>query len=308
MRENKIKELLKNKKAMALAGVGLIAIVGLGTVGFMMANNKNNNTDNKSVAVEKNTENEDKEKASNEEKEAKDQLEALKKIDLSKLSEEDKKNIENKIIEIEKLIENKEYAKAKTDIEGLKKDINTKTEEIAKNEEVKEESKDETKEESKDENSEVASNTTNTSSNTSSNTRNSGSNSGSGSSSSSNQGSTQKPATPPVVEEKPVQPTPQPPVVEEPKPVYPSVEEVKQRLIAYGQSLGLKYDPSISDATEGVMMQGSEQMWSSERGNSPDQWIVTGLNSSGCYAFNVDVVDLGNGFCSMKAYGIMNWD
>ena len=115
--------------------------------------------------------------------------------------------------------------------------------------------------------------------------------------------------------EKPAQPTPQPkpdpqpPVVEEPKPVYPSVAEVKQRLIAYGQSIGLKYDPSINSSTEGTVMQGTDQMWGNGLGGNADcQTLFNGLVSAGCYAFNVEVVDLGNGFCSMKAYGIMNWD
>lgn len=300
MNIEKIKEVLKNKKVI-VAGSAVISLVVIGAITAGVAHNKNKVEDNKEI-VEINKENED-----SKEKEVKNRLEELKKIDISKLSEEDKKVLENKILGIEKLINNKEYAKATTDIEAAKKEIDSKIEEVAKKEEQKEENNNKEDEGNK----EVASNDT-TSNSTSSNasTNTSGN---SGSTSSSNQSAVQQSTTPPVVE-IPVQPTPQPkpdpqpPVVEEPKPVYPSVAEVKQRLIAYGQSIGLKYDTSINSSTEGIMMQGTDQMWSSERGNSPDQWIVTGLKSSGCYAFNIEVVDLGNGFCSMKAYGIMNWD
>lgn len=299
MNIEKIKEVLKNKKVI-VAGSAVISLVVIGAITAGVAHNKNKVEDNKEI-VEINKENED-----SKEKDVKNRLEELKKIDISKLSEEDKKVLENKILGIEKLINNKEYAKATTDIEAAKKEIDSKIEEVAKKEEQKEENNNKEDEGNK----EVASNDT-TSNSTSSNasTNTSGN---SGSTSSSNQSAVQQSTTPPVVE-IPVQPTPQPkpdpqpPVVEEPKPVYPSVAEVKQRLIAYGQSLGLTYDSSINydNADKGT---GTDQMWSSERGNSPDQWIVNSIKSSGCYAFNIEVVDLGNGFCSMKAYGVMNWD
>ena len=299
MNIEKIKEVLKNKKVI-VAGSAVISLVVIGAITAGVAHNKNKVEDNKEI-VEINKENED-----SKEKEVKNRLEELKKIDISKLSEEDKKVLENKILGIEKLINNKEYAKATTDIEAAKKEIDSKIEEVAKKEEQKEENNNKEDEVNK----EVASNDTTSNSTSSTSTNTSGN---SGSTSSSNQSVVQQSTTPPVVE-IPVQPTPQPkpdpqpPVVEEPKPVYPSVAEVKQRLIAYGQSLGLTYDPSINydNADKGT---GTDQMWSSEMGNSVDgQRLFNGLVSAGCYAFNVEVIDLGNGFCSMKAYGIKNWD
>lgn len=303
MNFEKIKEILKNKRNMTIAGT-VAGVVVIAIAGSVLLHNKFN-VENK---VEDNTKVVAVNKESTEEKEVKEKLEELKKIDIAKLSEEDKKTLENKIADIEKLIENKEYAKATTDMESLKKDINSKIEEVAKEENKAEEtSKEETKKE------EVASNDTSSNSNSTSSNTSSNTSGNSGSTSSSNQGAVQKPTTPPVVEEKPVQPTPptqnpQPPVVEEPKPVYPSVAEVKQRLIAYGQSLGLKYDPSINydNADKGT---GTDQMWGTGLGGNADcQTLFNGLVTAGCYAFNVEVVDLGNGFCSMKAYGIINWD
>ena len=299
MNIEKIKEVLKNKKVI-VAGSAVISLVVIGAITAGVAHNKNKVEDNKEI-VEINKENED-----SKEKEVKNRLEELKKIDISKLSEEDKKVLENKILGIEKLINNKEYAKATTDIEAAKKEIDSKIEEVAKKEEQKEENNNKEDEGNK----EVASNDTTSNSTSSTSTNTSGN---SGSTSSSNQSAVQQSTTPPVVE-IPVQPTPQPkpdpqpPVVEEPKPVYPSVAEVKQRLISYGQSIGLKYDPSINydNADKGT---GTDQMWGNGLGGNADcQTLFNGLVSAGCYAFNIEVVDLGNGFCSMKAYGIMNWD
>ena len=303
MNIEKIKEMLKSKKGIVISST-VVALVVIGAITGVAIHNKSKVEVNNQI-VETN-----KKKDNTEEKEVKDKLEEIKKIDVSKLSEEERKNLESKIADIEKLISNKEYAKAKTDIESVKSDINTKNEELVKKEEAKDENKDEKIEENKEVvSNNTGSNSSDTSSNTSSNTSNSGN------ASSSNQEPVQQPTTPPV-EEEPVRPTqapvepapqPQPPVVETPS--YPSVAEVKQRLIAYGQGRGLKYDPSISSNTEGTVMQGTDQMWSSEMGNSVDgQTLFNGLVSAGCYAFNVEVVDLGNGFCSMKAYGIMNWD
>ncbi|MCR1952744.1 hypothetical protein NSA50_17105 [Clostridium sp. DSM 100503] len=303
MNIKKIKEILTNKKVI-VAGSTIISLVVIGVIAVGVSYNKNKVEDNKQI-VETNKDTE-----STEEKEVKNRLEELKKIDISKLSEEDKKVLEDKISNIEKLVDNKEYVKATDEMESLKKDINSKIEELVKKEEIKEESNDKKEEENK----EVASNnTTSNSSGTSSNSSSSNNSGSNGSTSNSTQGAVQKPAAPTVVE-KPVQPTPQPkpdpqpPVVEEPKPIYPSVVEVKQRLIAYGQSLGLQYDASINydNADKGT---GTDQMWGSGLGGNADcQTLFNGLVSSGCYAFNVEVVDLGNGFCSMNAYGIMNWD
>lgn len=297
MNIEKIKEMLKNKKVIvASSAVILLVVIGAITLGVVHSG-KNKVEDNKAI-VETTKENDN-----IREKEVKDKLEELKKIDISRVSEEDKKILENKIVEIEKLIENKEYTNATTSIESLKKEIDTKLEEVVKNEEIQEESKDEKVEENK----EVASNDTtsnSTSSNTSSNTSEN-----SGNTSSSNQEVVQHPTTPPVVEEKPVEsiptptpePTPQPPVVEEPKPVYPSVSEVQQRLIAYGQSLGLTYDPSL--VSNGWQLGATEQMWSSERGNSADQQrLFNGLINDGFTSFAIVATDLGNGFCRMEIY------
>ena len=293
MRLEKIKEMLKSKQGIIVGAViGVLVISGITGLVIHNKNNGNEVVENNQVATSK-------EEVSKEEIEAKEQLEALKQIDISKLVEEDKKTIESKISEIEKLITNKDYTKAKTDIEILKNDINTKVEELAKKEEVKEENKSDKVEENKDK--EVASNSTNNSnSSTSSNTSNNSTGNG-GSSSSSNQEVVQKPTTPPVTE-KPVQPTPEPtpqpkPPVEPPKPVYPSVGEVKERLISYGQSLGLKYDPSL--VTEGWSKRDTSQMWSSELGNSTDgQRLFNGFEYD---RFAIVVTDLGE-FCSMEIY------
>ena len=306
MKVNKIKEILKNKKIMTISGAVAGALI-ITVAGTMILHNRNKVEDKKqeaAIVVEDNTL----------EKQVKDQLEKLRKIGIEKLSEEDKKLIDKQIKSIEELVKNKEYDKAKKEIEIVNKDIDNKLKEIAKKDEKPKEEEKATEE--KEENKDVASNTTENSTSNNDTSSNNTSNDSVSNNEYVAPPVVEQPSepsyTPPVVEE-PVQPTPppaepapQPPVVETPS--YPSVAEVQQRLIAYGQSLGLTYDPSINSSTEGVMMQGSDQMWSSERGNSTDQWIVTGLKSSGCYAFNIEVIDLGNGFCSMRAYGLINWD
>ncbi len=306
MKVNKIKEILKNKKIMTISGAVAGALI-ITVAGTMILHNRNKVEDKKqeaAIVVEDNTL----------DKQVKDQLEQLRKIGIEKLSEEDKKLIDQQIKSIEELVKNKEYDKAKKEIEIVNKDIDNKLKEIAKKDEKPKEEK---ATEEKEENKEVASNTT----------ENSTSNDGTSSNNTSNSsGSNNEYVAPPVVEqpsepsytppvvEEPVQPTPpqvepapQPPVVETPS--YPSVAEVQQRLISYGQSLGLTYDPSINSGTEGTVMQGTDQMWDLEMGNSGVcRRLLDGLKSSGCYAFNVEVVDLGNGFCRMDAYGLINWD
>lgn len=306
MKVNKIKEILKNKKIMTISGAVAGALI-ITVAGTMILHNRNKVEDKKqeaAIVVEDNTL----------EKQVKDKLEQLRKIVIEKLSEEDKKLIDQQIKSIEELVKNKEYDKAKKEIEIVNKDIDNKLKEIAKkDEETKEEEK---ATEEKEENKDVASNTTeNSTSNNDTSSNNTSNDSGS------NNEYVAPPVveqpsepsyTPPVVEE-PVQPTPpqvepapQPPVVETPS--YPSVAEVQQRLISYGQSLGLTYDPSITydNADKGT---GTDQMWGSGLGGNADcQTLFNGLVTAGCYAFNVEVIDLGNGFCSMKAYGLINWD
>lgn len=296
MKVNKIKEILKNKKIMTISGAVAGALI-ITVAGTMILHNRNKVEDKKqeaAIVVEDNTL----------EKQVKDQLERLRKIGIEKLSEEDKKLIDQQIKSIEELVKNKEYDRAKKEIESVNKDIDNKLKEIAKKDE-------ETKEEEKEENKDVASNTT----------ENSTSNNGTSSNNTSNDsGSNNEYVAPPVVEqpsepsytppvvEEPVQPTPppvepapqpQPPVVETPS--YPSVAEVQQRLIAYGQSLGLTYDPSL--VSNGWQLGATEQMWSSERGNSADQQrLFNGLINDGFTSFAIVATDLGNGFCRMEIY------
>lgn len=111
----------------------------------------------------------------------------------------------------------------------------------------------------------------------------------------------------PISEPVVIEPTPEPVVTEptpeptpEPTQSYPSTSEVQQRLISYGQSIGLVYDSSL--VSNGFELQGSEQAWSSERGNSPDRWLVDGVKAQNYKSFAIAVTDLGNGFCSMGVY------
>ena len=244
MKIDKLKDILKNKKNMTIAGT-LMGVAVIVVAGSMLLHNKFDG--------------------------------------------------ESKVEDINKVVAVNQEETAK---EEEKSDINIKEEEVAKNEEVKEEKKEETVEENKEVvSNDISSTSSSTSSNTSSNT--SGNNS-----SSSSQGAVQQPTTPPV--EPAPQPTPTPtpqpkpepqPPVEAPKPVYPSVAEVQQRLISYGQSLGLKYDTSL--VTEGWSKRATEQMWSSEMGNSADQQRL--FNGFEYGSFAIVVTDLGD-FCRMEIY------
>ena len=297
MRLEKIKDMLKDKRNMAIAGA-MIGVSVIVIAGCLLLNNKVNEKskveDNKVVTVNK---------EDTKEKEVKKELEDLNKIDISKLSEEDKKSIEDTKKLIEEMISNKEYDKARRAIDSVKTNIDNKFNEIAEKE--KEEVKEENNVENVEANKEIVSNTTNsTLNNTSGNNSQSVNNSGSNSNSNQVQESVQQPTTPPVVEEKPVQSTPtttpesQPPVVEESKPVYPSVAEVKQRLISYGQSLGYTYNPALE--YNGLDVQGTSQMWGEGLGGIADgKTLFGGMEGS---EFGITVVDLGNGYVEMTLW------
>ena len=99
MRIEKIKEILKNRKVqiIALTVAGVLALTVAGTI---ILNNKN--VENKNIIIEK-----DDKKVSNEENnEIKEQLEELKSIDISNMSDEEKKELENKISDTEKKVAN----------------------------------------------------------------------------------------------------------------------------------------------------------------------------------------------------------
>ena len=91
MNLKKIKEILKNRKVQIITGT---------VAGTIILNNKN--VENKNIIVEK-----DDKKVSNEENiEIKEQLEELKSIDTSNMSDEEKKELENKIADTEKKVAN----------------------------------------------------------------------------------------------------------------------------------------------------------------------------------------------------------
>ena len=97
MNLKKIKEILKNRKVQIITGTvaGALALTVAGTI---ILNNKN--VENKNIIVEK-----DDKKVSNEENiEIKEQLEELKSIDTSNMSDEEKKELENKIADTEKKV------------------------------------------------------------------------------------------------------------------------------------------------------------------------------------------------------------
>ncbi|MCR2013862.1 hypothetical protein NSB31_29875, partial [Bacillus cereus] len=72
-------------------------------------------------------------------------------------------------------------------------------------------------------------------------------------------------------------------------------------MIADGQSLGLKYDALL--ISNGFELQGTDQMWDSEMGNSGVcRRLLDGVKAQGYTKFAVHVQDLGNGFCSMGVY------
>ena len=97
MNFEKIKEILKNRKVQIIAGT-VAGVLALTVVGTIILNNKN--VENKNIIVEK-----DDKKASNKENnEIKEQLEELKSIDTSNMSDEEKKELENKIADTEKKV------------------------------------------------------------------------------------------------------------------------------------------------------------------------------------------------------------
>ena len=99
MNFEKIKEILKNRKVQIISGT-VAGVLALTVAGTIILNNKN--VENKNIIVEK-----DDKKVSNEENiEIKEQLEELKSIDTSNMSDEEKKELENKIADTEKKVAN----------------------------------------------------------------------------------------------------------------------------------------------------------------------------------------------------------
>ena len=99
MNLKKIKEILKNRKVQIITGT-VVGVLALTVAGTIILNNKN--VENKNIIVEK-----DDKKVSNEEHiEIKEQLEELKSIDTSNMSDEEKKELENKIADTEKKVAN----------------------------------------------------------------------------------------------------------------------------------------------------------------------------------------------------------
>ena len=99
MNLKKIKEILKNRKVQIITGT-VAGVLALTVAGTIILNNKN--VENKNIIVEK-----DDKKASNKENdEIKEQLEELKSIDTSNMSDEEKKELENKIADTEKKVAN----------------------------------------------------------------------------------------------------------------------------------------------------------------------------------------------------------
>lgn len=99
MNLKKIKEILKNRKVQIITGT-LAGVLALTVAGTIILNNKN--VENKNIIVEK-----DDKKVSNEENiEIKEQLEELKSMDTSNMSDEEKKELENKIADTEKKVAN----------------------------------------------------------------------------------------------------------------------------------------------------------------------------------------------------------
>ena len=95
----KIKEILKNRKVQIITGT-VVGVLALTVAGTIILNNKN--VENKNIIVEK-----DDKRVSNEENiEIKEQLEELKSIDTSNMSDEEKKELENKIADTEKKVAN----------------------------------------------------------------------------------------------------------------------------------------------------------------------------------------------------------
>ena len=99
MKFEKIKEILKNRKVQIITGT-VAGVLALTVVGTIILNNKN--VENKNIIVEK----DDKKSSNKENDEIKEQLEELKSIDTSNMSDEEKKELENKIADTEKKVAN----------------------------------------------------------------------------------------------------------------------------------------------------------------------------------------------------------
>ena len=99
MNFEKIKEMLKNRKVQIIAGT-VAGVLVLTLAGTMLLHNKQ--VENKNIAIEKENKKDDKKDGNKEKKDAKEELEELKKVDTSNLSDEEKKDLENKIAEAEK--------------------------------------------------------------------------------------------------------------------------------------------------------------------------------------------------------------
>lgn len=104
MKFDKIKEILKgkninfkDKKVQAISGV-VAGVLVLTVAGTIILNNKN--VENKNIVVEK----DDKKVSNKENNDIKEQLEELKSIDTSNMSDEEKKELENKIEDTEKKV------------------------------------------------------------------------------------------------------------------------------------------------------------------------------------------------------------
>lgn len=135
MNKKKIKELWSNKKVM-IGTITLVGLIAIGSVGYMMdaSDNKEAKKDNKVLAVEK-------ENSNISENTVKTLLDKLKLVDISKLTEDEKKALETKIKGIEDMIKDKDYVKAKKEIELVTKDTESKVKEVAKKDEPKTEEK-----------------------------------------------------------------------------------------------------------------------------------------------------------------------
>lgn len=303
----KVSKFIKNKKVQAIGVLGLCAIIATGISVHMMIKNKNTDNEiNKKITAEKKNKEENNK---DDENKAKKQLESIKNVDISKLPEEYRKTIEGEIKAIEDKINKKEYSEIEGEVEKLKNNIDNKLKEVVKVEEkVKEENTEK----------EVASGSTESNSTEKIQDENISSNN-----TNNNEVVTEKPqltitenkteVSEPkndeavtTIPEITATPMPQPEIkseakpVEQPKPVYPSLGEVKQRLINYGQSLGLTHDPSL--VTNGWSLIDIQQMWSSEAGNSADQQtLFNSVVHKGFNSFEVVVKDLGD-YCHMEIY------
>ena len=111
MNLKKIKEILSSKKVQVVTGAVTGALVIL-LAGSIILHNKN--IESRNVAVEKDNILEDKkEEDTNGKKNDKEQLEELKNIDTSNLTDDEKKELENKIADIENKISNEESSENK---------------------------------------------------------------------------------------------------------------------------------------------------------------------------------------------------